>query len=72
MPDRTKPLPELTTLVRSSGIHLRAISKEIPEPSITKISLEIAYLIFHSNFPGANELMPENIDDMLTLMDVMA
>ena len=26
------------------------------QPSITKISLKITYLKFHSNFPGANEL----------------
>ena len=42
--------------VRFSGIHLRAISQEIPQPSITKIHLKITYSKFHSNFPGANEL----------------
>ena len=42
--------------VRSSNIHLRTISKEIPEPSITKISLQISYLKFPSNFPRANGL----------------
>ena len=33
--------------LNSSHIHLRAISQEIPQPSITKINLKIAYL----NFP---------------------
>ena len=39
-----------------SGIHLRTISQEIPQPSITRISLKIVYLQFLSNLPGANEL----------------
>ena len=34
-----------------------AISQEMPQPSITKIHLKITYLKFHSNFPGANELI---------------
>ena len=42
--------------MRSSDIHLRAISQEIPRPSITKIHLKITYLKFHSNLPGANAL----------------
>ena len=29
---------------------------EMPQPSIPKICLKITCLIFHSNFPGANEL----------------
>ena len=37
-------------------IRLRAISQEMPWPSINKICLKITYLNFHSNFPGANEL----------------
>ena len=41
----------------SSGIHLRAVSQEILEPPITKISLKIGFLKFHSNLPGANELI---------------
>ena len=44
--------------VRSSDIHLGAISQWIPEASITKISLHIICLKFHSNLPGANELIP--------------
>ena len=31
----------------------------MPQPPITKIHLKITYLKFHSNFPGANELMLE-------------
>ena len=42
--------------MKSIDIHMRAISQEMPQPSITKISLKITYLKFHSNFPGANEL----------------
>ena len=34
-----------------------AIWKEMPQASVTKINLKIAYLNFHSNFPGANELI---------------
>ena len=33
----------------------------MPQPSITKIRLKITYLNFHSNFPGANELMPNTL-----------
>ena len=45
--------------VKSSDIHIRAISQEMPQPSITKICLKIAFLKFHLNFPGANELMAQ-------------
>ena len=44
--------------VKSSDIHVRAISQEMPQPSITKICLKITCLKFHSYFPGANELSP--------------
>ena len=44
------------SLLRSSDIHLRAISLEISLPSVTKISLKIIFLIFYWNLPGANEL----------------
>ena len=58
----TKPLPEPMFIyhisVRSSDIHLRAISQEKPQHSITEISPEITDLRFHSNLPGANELTP--------------
>ena len=59
LPDGTKPLPEpMLTYhhLRSSGIHLRAILQEIPQPSVTEMSLKITYLKFCSNLPGANEL----------------
>ena len=42
--------------VRSTGIHLRAILQEIPQPSVSEISLKITYLKFCSKLPGANEL----------------
>ena len=54
-PDGTKPLPE-PMLTDPSYIHIRAISQEMPQTSITKILLKFTYLKFHSNFPGANEL----------------
>ena len=41
--------------VRSSDIQLRAISQDIHQPSIIKISMKITYLKFHSNVQGANE-----------------
>ena len=43
--------------VKSSDNHIRATSQEIPQPSNTKIHLKITYIKFHSNFPGANELI---------------
>ena len=43
--------------VRFSGIHLRAISLEIPQPPFNKISLKITYLKLNWNLAGANELM---------------
>ena len=42
--------------IRSSDIHLRVITQEIPQPSISKISLEIEYIKFHSNPTGASKL----------------
>ena len=52
-----KPLPEpMLTGHQSSNIHIRAISQEMPQPSITKIILRITYLKLYSNFPGVNEL----------------
>ena len=44
------------SLVRSINIHLRAISPEIPQLSITRITLKTTYPKFYSNSPGANEL----------------
>ena len=42
--------------LRSSIVHLRAISLEISQPSVTKISLEIIFPRFYWNLPEANEL----------------
>ena len=42
--------------LRSSDVHLMAISFEISQPSVTKISLKIIFLRFHWNLPGASEL----------------
>ena len=39
----------------SSDNHLRVISQEKPQPSITKINVKITYIKFYSNLPGANE-----------------
>ena len=46
--------------MKSSDIHIRAISQEMPQPSITKNSLKITYLKFRSNLPGVNELTGES------------
>ena len=50
LPDGTKPLPEpvLTDHQWSpSDIHIREISREMPQTSIIKIHLKITYLNFH-------------------------
>ena len=44
------------SLVKSSDIHLRAISQEVPRPRNTKLSLKITSKVFHYNHPGTNEL----------------
>ena len=46
--------------VKSSDIHIRVISQEMPQPSATEFRLKILYLEFNSNFPGANELLAIN------------
>ena len=46
--------------MKSRDIHIRAISQEMPQPSITKICLKITYLKFHSNFSGVHELTFRN------------
>ena len=43
--------------LKSSDRHIKAISLDMPQPSITKICLKITYLKFHSNFLGGNELI---------------
>ena len=42
--------------MKSSDIHLRVISQEIPQLSGTKISLKIIYLEIHSDPTEANDL----------------
>ena len=39
-----------------SVIHIRGISKEKCQPSVTEIRLKMTYLKFNSNFPGVNVL----------------
>ena len=55
LPDVTKPLPSMLT-VRSNDIHLRSISQEILQPTITNISFKIAHLNIQFNLIRANEL----------------
>ena len=43
LPDGIKPLPSMLT-VRSKDIHLRSISQEILQPTITNSSFKIAHL----------------------------
>ena len=53
----TKPWPEQILTYHQFKVQwLRVISPETPQPWITKINLKIAYLAFHSNLPGTNEL----------------
>ena len=47
---------DLTSLM-SSDVHLRAISLEISQPSVTKISLKVIFLRFYWSLTGANELI---------------
>ena len=54
LPDGTKPLPSMLT--RSNDIHLRSISQEILQPTITNISFKIAHLNIQFNLTGVNEL----------------
>ena len=55
MPDGTTTNVDLLS-ARSSAIHLRVITQEIPQPSVTKPSLENNCPKFNSNLPGLNEL----------------
>ena len=50
VPNGTKTLPEPISTVRSSDIHLRAISQEITQKSMTEIILKITHLKFHQKF----------------------
>ena len=57
LPDGTKPLPEYWHNISKVWWHLFvALSQEIHQPLVTKISLKIMYIEFNSNTPGANEL----------------
>ena len=38
-----------------------AKTEETPQPLITKISLKMAFLKFHTNLPGANELTTDEV-----------
>ena len=57
--DGTKPFPEPMLTYHKYGpvtIHMKAVSQEIPQPLITKVSLKTTHLKFTLNLPGANEL----------------
>ena len=70
LPDGTKPLPEpMWTDHQWSPVIfiLGQFHMRMPQPSsITKIRLKIAFLEFHSNFPGANELNARLISPLHT------
>ena len=54
LPDGTKPLlkPDVDwSLAKSSDIHIRTISQEMPQISIKKICLKITYLKFYPKLP---------------------
>ena len=40
------------------------------QPSMTKIRLKITYLKFHSNFPGANELMQKRRNSIANALEL--
>ena len=44
-------------MIKSSDVHISAISQAMPQPSIIQIHLKITYIKFHSNFPGASEMI---------------
>ena len=44
-----------------SKVDLRASSQEMTQPSITKIIWKMKYIKFHSNFPGPNEIIYDDI-----------
>ena len=45
----------------SRDIHLREIPQEILQPSVIEMSLNMTYLKWYLNFPGANELKMSGI-----------
>ena len=65
LPDGTKPLPEpMLTDYQWSPVTFILET----QPSITQICLKITCLKFHSNFPGANELIKEQPQNWLCCM----
>ena len=66
MPSGTWTNVDLSS-VRSSGIHLRAISLETPQQPFTTVSLKITYLKLNWNLPGANELSSSSMSSYFTL-----
>ena len=62
LPDGTKPLPEPMLIDHqcSPVTFILGQFHEMPQSSITEVSLKITYLKFHSNLPGANELNPHS------------
>ena len=52
----------LIITIRYSDVHPRAISLEISQPSVTKISLKIIFLRFYWNLPGTSELTHEKLE----------
>ena len=50
-----------------SGINLKAISYEIPQPPFTKIILKVTYLQLNWNLLEANELMLRRIEYIVTI-----
>ena len=56
----------------SNDIHIRAISQDMPQPSIIKICLKITCLKFNSNFPGANELINDRTVQLTVIWDILS
>ena len=64
LPDGTKPLPEpMLTDHQLSPVTfiLGQFHKRFLNQELLKIHLKITYLKFHSNFPGANELITYSV-----------
>ena len=58
------------SLVRSSDIHLGAISQEIHQLPITRIRLNIAKIKFDSYIPGVNELTDVSVKQVKVTGDI--
>ena len=59
-------LTQCWLMVGSCGVLLRTNSQEIPQSSITKISLKINNVKFHKNLPGAIEIKSTLFPLMMT------